>query len=130
MREGPLALAMEPPGCAFVPSGSFAPAVVGSEAGEVIDAFDFPTIEPEYSETMVGGGNYVVAVTDRPEVRAVIEFIASPDYGHASVEAGIGYIPANTHFDLDTIPNATERRIAELTRTPSSTTGSGSTRPT
>jgi alpha-glucoside transport system substrate-binding protein len=54
-------------------------------------------------------------VTDRPEVRAVMEFIASPDYGHASVEAGIGYIPANTQFDLDAIPNATERRIAELT---------------
>ena len=115
MREGPLSLAMEPPGCAFVPLGSFAPAVVGSEAGEVIDAFDFPTIEPEYSETMVGGGNYVVAVTDRPEVREVIEFIASPDYGHASVDAGIGHIPANTHFDLDTIPNETERRVAELT---------------
>ncbi len=49
--------------------------------------------------------------------RAVMEFIASPDYGHASAEAGIGFIPANTQFDLDAIPNATERRIAELTRT-------------
>ena len=46
-----------------------------------------------------------------------MEFIASPDYGHASAEAGIGFIPANTQFDLDAIPNATERRIAELTRT-------------
>ncbi|MGI8792418.1 MAG: ABC transporter substrate-binding protein [Acidimicrobiales bacterium] len=113
--DGPITLAQEPPGCMFVPMASFAPSMTGSGAGEVIDAFDFPTIDPRYSETMVGGGTYVVAVTDRPEVRAAMEFIASPDYGHASVEAGIGYIPANTRFDLDAIPNATERRIAELT---------------
>ncbi len=64
---------------------------------------------------MVGAGRYVVAVTDHPEVRAVMEFIASSHYGHASAEAGIGYIPANTRFGLDAIPNPTERRIAELT---------------
>ncbi len=115
LQEGPLTLAAEPPGCMFVPLASFAPLIIGSGAGEVIDAFDFPTIDPQYSETMVGAGTYVVAVTDRPEVRAVMEFIASPDYGHASVEAAVGYIPANTRFDLDAIPNATDRRVAELT---------------
>ena len=114
LQEGPLTLAQEPPGCTFLPLGSFTPAISGSGAGEVTDAFDFPTIDPQYSETMVGAGSYVVAVTDRPEVREVMKFIASPDYGHASVEAGIGYIPADTRFDLDSIPNATERRIAEL----------------
>ncbi len=115
MQEGPLMLAEERPNCTFVPMGSFAPMAARSEAGEVIDAFDFPTIDPQYSESMVGAGSYLVAVTDRPEVRAVMEFIASPDYGHASVAAGIGFIPANTRFDLDLIPNDTERRIAELT---------------
>ncbi len=115
-QEAPLALAQEPEGCTFVPSASFTPSIAGSGAGETIDALAFPTIDPQYSETMVGAGRYVIAVTDRPEVRAVMEFIASPDYGHASAEAGIGYIPANTRFGLDAIPNPTERRIAELTR--------------
>ena len=115
LGEGVLTLEQESPGCTFVPLGSFAPKIIASAAGEVIDVFDFPTIDPQYSDTMVGAGAYVVAVTDRPEVRAVMEFIASPDYGHASVEADIGFIPANTRFDLDAIPNATERRIAELT---------------
>lgn len=114
-QEGPLTLAQEPPRCTFGPFASFAPAVSGSQAGEVIDAFDFPTIDPQYSDTMVGAGTYVVAVTDRPEVREVMKFIASSDYGRAGIEAGIGYIPANIGFDLDAIPNATERRIAELT---------------
>jgi alpha-glucoside transport system substrate-binding protein len=115
LPEGILTLAQEPAGCTFVPLASFAPSITASGAGEVIDAFDFPTIDPQYSATMVGAGSFVVAVTDRPEVRAVMEFIASPDYGRAGVEAGIGFIPANTGFDLDKIPNATERRIAELT---------------
>ncbi len=114
-REGPLALVQEPPGCIFLPMASTTPAFSGSPAGDVADAFDFPTIDPRYSDTMVGAGGYVIAVTDRPEVREVMKYIASPDYGRASVEAGVGHIPANTRFDLDAIPNATERRIAELT---------------
>ncbi len=115
IQEGLLELAQDPPGCTFLPFASYASRVVGTGPEEVISTFDFPTIDPQFAETMVGAGTYVVAVTDRPEVRAVMEFIASPDYGQASAEAGIGFIPANTRFDLQSIPSPTERRIAELT---------------
>jgi DNA-binding SARP family transcriptional activator/serine/threonine protein kinase/ABC-type glycerol-3-phosphate transport system substrate-binding protein len=114
-QEGPLALVTDPPGCTFLPLGSFTPSNNGSPAGQVTDAFDFPVLDPAHSDTMVGGGTYVVALADRPEVREVMKYIASPAYGQASVEAAVGHIPANIRFDLDRILNPTERRIAEMT---------------
>lgn len=112
--EGPIALTEQPPGCVFVALPSFAPTWVESETGSVMDAFDFPVVDPRGAQSTVGGGMYVVAVTDRPEVRAVMEFIASPEFGRSSAESGFGYIPADTRFDLSVVRNPTERRIAEL----------------
>ena len=60
-----------------------------------------------------------MAMTDRPEVRAVMEAMSRPEWGEAWAEAGDGFafVPANRHFDLSVFPTAEGRQIAERVRT-------------
>ena len=110
--EGPFALAEDPPGCWLVPQASF----VSLFGPEQLAPLDFPVIEPEFSSARVGAGTFVVAMTDRPEVRAVMEFMASPEFGQATVEHATGFIPPNTGFDLELIADGDERTMARLAR--------------
>ena len=85
-------------------------------AGENIDVIDFPAFDPAYSATAVGGGDVAVALTDRPEVRTVMEAIASAEFGAEWAQASGTHIAVHRGFDLDNYENPTYRRIAELTR--------------
>ena len=81
---------------------------------EQLTPFDFPVIEPESSSARVGAGTFVVALSDRPEVRAVVEFMATPEYGQVMAEAGSGFIPPHTGVDLGVIVDDDLRTMAEL----------------
>lgn len=62
------------------PTTPFGP---GGRLGVDIDAFALPPVEAGDPHLTTGSGALVAAMSDRPEVRALIEYIASPTFGAA-----------------------------------------------
>ena len=53
----------------MTPFPSFMPASIGAEGELPVGSFPFPTFGSGFDDAVVGGGDFAVAVTDRPEVR-------------------------------------------------------------
>jgi alpha-glucoside transport system substrate-binding protein len=62
--------------------------------GEDVGMFPFPTINPEHNN-VEGSADTLMVLADRPEVRAVAEFLATPEGIQRWIEAGSA-ISANT----------------------------------
>ncbi|MDH5293282.1 MAG: extracellular solute-binding protein [Acidimicrobiia bacterium] len=79
----------------------------GTVAGEDSSFFYFPPIEEEFGSPVLGGGDQFVMFNDRDEVRAVMEFLATPEAVKGWIEAG-GFVSPNQSVPLDwysTYPN-------------------------
>ena len=74
--------------------------------------FAFPTFGTGYDDAVVGGGGLMVAVTDRPEVRAFMAALATPQWGEGSMYEGTWQqlLPANARFDALVVFNPPMRR--------------------
>ena len=57
--------------------------------------FEFPEIDPQWGKPVVGGGDFAVGLVNSPEVRAFLEFMATPEANEiwATVEAGARITP-------------------------------------
>ncbi len=53
----------------------------GTRIGEDVDFFVLPPVDPDQPTPSIGGGLFASALVDRPEVRAFVEFMASPEWG-------------------------------------------------
>jgi alpha-glucoside transport system substrate-binding protein len=62
----------------------------------------FPRIDASYAPAVLGGGDIALPLTDRPEVRAVIRAIASPEWGsiRAQTEIPPDFVPPHRQFDI------------------------------
>jgi alpha-glucoside transport system substrate-binding protein len=105
-----------PPGCWLYLFPSFAAAFMpdGEQPGRTTDTFPFPPAEGQEGGVL-GGGEMIGAFSDRPEVREVIRFFLSPDYGVEAAESGLEYISPHHDFDLGHYPPLL-RRQAEVLR--------------
>ncbi len=56
--------------------------------------FYLPPIESDFGSPVLGGGDQIVMFNDRPEVRAVLEFLASAEGAKGWIEAG-GFLSPN-----------------------------------
>ncbi len=107
----------DPPGCWLDQGPSFlgdqfayfAPGSVGTD----FDAFPFPGLRVQSVHNVIAGGEMLLAFADRPEVREVVRFLLSPEYGAEIAASGHGWISSNRRFDLDNYPPFV-RRQAEL----------------
>ncbi|MGH8926767.1 MAG: ABC transporter substrate-binding protein, partial [Acidimicrobiia bacterium] len=104
----------DPPQCLLFPAAGWAPAYFDEDAP--MAAMPFPTIDPAYSSSMEGGGDLVIALSDRPEVRAVIRALASPSWGVSWAQSGVPFISPHTGFDLEVFPDPVGRSIAAVVR--------------
>ncbi len=68
-------------------------------AGDKTAAFRFPGPGDSEPNSITGGGVVVVALADRPEVREVMRFILSPDFGREWFTSGAGSFSTNQRFD-------------------------------
>jgi DNA-binding SARP family transcriptional activator/class 3 adenylate cyclase/ABC-type glycerol-3-phosphate transport system substrate-binding protein len=94
----------DPPGCwlyryptfgaGFLPDGS-----VGNDT----DVFPFPVITERHGSAVLGGGTMVAAFADRPEVRELVRFFLSPEFGTEWAGRG-GFISANRRFAQENYP--------------------------
>ena len=64
--------------------------------GEDVDFFYFPPIEDEFGSPVLGAADMFVMFNDRPEVRALLEWLATPEAAQGWIEAGGFLSPLNT----------------------------------
>jgi alpha-glucoside transport system substrate-binding protein len=97
----------------------------GDRIGTDVDFFVLPPIDPSQPAPVIGTASFVSALTDRPEVRALMEFIASPEWGSDSWadEPGTAFISPNQRFDLSNYGDVNSdpavgvrRRLAQSTQ--------------
>ncbi len=107
----------DPPGCWLYHFGDFAEANLpfGVEVGRDTAYFPFPAIDPAYSNATLGGGSFVVAFSDRPEVRELIRYMASTEWGHEGWKFAPTFVTPNRYFPLETYTNDLTRQLAEIT---------------
>lgn len=89
-----------------------------AEDGDVF-AFYLPS-EDESSKPVLGGGEFLVAFSDRPEVQAFQTFMSSDTWANAMVAASPngGWVTANTGMDASQLSNPIDRLSAETLQDP------------
>jgi DNA-binding SARP family transcriptional activator/ABC-type glycerol-3-phosphate transport system substrate-binding protein len=106
----------DPPGCWMYYQGSFVADIARDlddlELGTDISAFPTPAIEPDLHGAMVGEGEFALVYRDRPEVRAVVNHLASPNFGRHLVAEDAGGFAANRRFPRGAYPDPWRREMA------------------
>ncbi len=75
----------------------------GGRPGQDVDFFMLPPVDGDGPAPVTGGGLIATAMTDRPEIRELMRFMASPEWGEIwaslSGEQGDTFLSANWNFD-------------------------------
>jgi len=83
------------------------------EPGVDSSFFYFPPIESEFGSPVLGGGDQIVMFNDRPEVRAVLEFLSTADGARGWVEAG-GFLSPNQSVPTDWYTTYPQTDLAQI----------------
>ncbi|SCE95607.1 carbohydrate ABC transporter substrate-binding protein, CUT1 family [Micromonospora haikouensis] len=83
-----------------------------AEDGDVF-AFYFPAIDPAKGKPVLGGGEFVAAFADRPEVQAVQTYLASGEYANSRAKIG-DWVSANKQLDLANVPNPVDKLSVQI----------------
>jgi len=86
-----------------------------AEDGDVW-AFYFPAVDPAKGKPVLGGGEFVAAFADRPEVAAFQAYLASPEWANAKAKAtpGGGAVSANTGLEIANLASPIDQLSAEI----------------
>jgi alpha-glucoside transport system substrate-binding protein len=89
-----------------------------AEDGDVY-AFYFPANEGADEKPVLGGGEFVAAFADRPEVQAFQTYLASPDWANNKAKvSGPGWVSANTGLDVELLGSPIDKLAAEQFQDP------------
>jgi alpha-glucoside transport system substrate-binding protein len=89
----------DPPECWLHQFPDFAAEFLpGGSVGTDTTIFPFPTFGGG-ERGILGSGDMLAAFSDRPEVREVVRFILSPEFGAGMAAKGHGYLSADRRFD-------------------------------
>jgi DNA-binding SARP family transcriptional activator/class 3 adenylate cyclase/ABC-type glycerol-3-phosphate transport system substrate-binding protein len=106
----------DPPDCSLYLQATFAAGFIPpGNVGRSTDVFPFPPMAGQ-AGGVIGGGEMVGTLSDRPEVRKLVQFLLSPAHGVELAKVGHEYMSPNQRFDLDIYPNEFWRRQAELAK--------------
>ncbi|WOF24026.1 ABC transporter substrate-binding protein [Microbacterium betulae] len=106
----------DPAQCELMHWGTFTAAIVlaSDESLEPVDDLDFllmPTIDPAYADAQGYAGTILSAFSDRPEVAALMTYLASSE--HANLIAATGnWTSPNTGTDAASYPNEILAKVA------------------
>jgi DNA-binding SARP family transcriptional activator/ABC-type glycerol-3-phosphate transport system substrate-binding protein/tRNA A-37 threonylcarbamoyl transferase component Bud32 len=88
-----------------------------AELGTNLDFFVLPPVDGNQPTPMTGGAELVSALVDRPEVRAFMEFVASPEWGEVwARNTQSVFMSPNLRFDASAYGNTSDPAIAVLVR--------------
>ena len=98
---------------------NFQPGTTIAPDGDVF-AFYLPGIKADVPNPVVGGGEFVTAFADRPEVQAAQTFLSSPEFATAKVKEGT-WVSANSGVPLDAYSNPIDKLSAQYLTDPQGT---------
>ncbi|MFW6343730.1 MAG: ABC transporter substrate-binding protein [Sediminispirochaetaceae bacterium] len=113
--DAPKPLFQDPPKAFLHRQASFITDFFPDEAkvGEDIDFFYLPPIDEEQGKPVLGAGDIMGAFNDRPEVRAVMRFLATGDSIKEWVQSG-GVVAPHKDAKLSWYPTEANRKYAEI----------------
>jgi alpha-glucoside transport system substrate-binding protein len=85
----------------------------GAEVGTKVGFFYFPPIDPAQGRPVLGAGDLLGAMQDRPEVRAMMRYLSTPIATRAWLESG-GFVSPHRNTPLEWYPTEVDRGIAEI----------------
>lgn len=102
-------------------SQSWPPTATIAEDGDVF-AFYLPPVDASASAArpVLGGGTFASVVTDRPEVQAVLAYLATPEFADRRAATG-NVVSANREFDESLLTEPLARLCATLLADPAVT---------
>jgi len=105
----------EPPGCYLHKQADFFAEFIPDDAKipDDVNFFPFPTIDPEYANSVVGGGEFVSLMTDNPAAIELVRWLSLPEAGTQDAAAG-GFLSPHKTFDLSIYPNDPIREQARI----------------
>jgi alpha-glucoside transport system substrate-binding protein len=94
----------------------------GTDVSENGDAFAFylPTMSDEFGSPVLGGGEFVAAFNDDPQVQAFQVYLASDVWANEKAKAtpGGGWVSANTGLEVNNLASPIDRLSAETFQDP------------
>lgn len=113
--DAPSPMFSDPPAAWLHRQASFIPGFFpdGVVVGEDVDFFYLPPIDEEEGSPVLTAGDVMGAMTDRPEVRAVMRYLTTGQSTRAWLESG-GFVSPHEDTPLDWYPTTVDRRYAEI----------------
>jgi alpha-glucoside transport system substrate-binding protein len=113
--DSPTHMFEDPPTCWMHKQASWIQTFFGEglEAGVDYDFFYLPPVDPAYGEPVLMAGDIYTIYADRPEAKAVLEYMSTGESIKLVVENGLGMSP-HQDSSVDWYGTDTDRRIAEI----------------
>jgi alpha-glucoside transport system substrate-binding protein len=113
--DSPTPMFDDPPSCWMHKQGNFITGFFpdGKQSGVDYSFFYFPPVDPAYGRPFLVAGDMMAMFNDRPEVRALMEYFATPNSLSGFLEGG-GALSAHLSSTPDMYGDELERGIAEL----------------
>jgi alpha-glucoside transport system substrate-binding protein len=113
--DAPAPMFEDPPKCWMHKQGNFITGFFpeGSQAGVDYDFFYLPPVDEQYGKPFLVAGDIMSMFTDRPEVRALMEYFTTPQSASGWLQNG-GALAAHLTATPDMYGVDLERGIAEL----------------
>ena len=91
-----------------------------SSTGDIY-AFYEPTMNDKFGKPVEGGGEFVSAFTDRPEVEATQLYLASPEWATSRAKVHSGWVSANQKVDPAVFTDPVDALSVKVLTDPSAT---------
>jgi alpha-glucoside transport system substrate-binding protein len=80
-------------------------------------AFYLPPVDPSKGKPVLGGGEFVAAFSNKPEVQAVQTFLASPEWATERAKLG-AWVSANKLVDVNLFTNPIDKLSVQILQDP------------
>ncbi len=129
--QAPAPMMQDPPKCWLHRQGTFITTFLeqakpGAKAGVDYDFFYLPPIDQQYGKPVLFAGDVFSMFNDRPEVRAVIEYLTTYESVAPWIKIGGGAISPHKNSVLSDYTNVVDRKAAEIIQNASSARFDGS----
>ncbi len=78
-----------------------------------VNAFYFPTVKADDPKPMLGGGEFITAFNDKPEVAAVAKYLTSAEYANNRLAEG-NWMTPNKKADASLVTDPLEKTFQDL----------------
>ncbi|MFI5099166.1 MAG: ABC transporter substrate-binding protein [Actinomycetes bacterium] len=89
--------------------------------GKNVNAFYLPAMGTQFGNPVEGGGEFVVAFSDAPEVQAVQTYLSTPDWASSRVKVATGWVSANNGVPKELYTDPIDQLSAKYLTDPSAT---------